>query len=157
VLPALHAGLGGHWQVPPVATLAQIWFGSEHPAHAAPPLPHDVGDSLANASQVVPLLQHPLQLELVLQTQCPPEQVVPGAHWVVQLPQWLLSVSVFTQLDPHSVGVGAEHPEVHEYMLPLPEQAGVPPWHVAPQAPQLLAVLICVSHPWSGPPSPQCA
>jgi hypothetical protein len=157
VLPALHVGLGGHWQLPPFATLAQIWFGSVQPAHAAPPFPHDMFDSLANGSHVVALLQHPLQLELVLQTQVPPWQVVPGEHWVVQLPQWLLSVLVSTQLDPHSVGVVAEHPDVQEYMLPLPEQCGVPPWHVTAQPPQLLAVLICVSHPWSGPPLPQCS
>jgi hypothetical protein len=71
--------------------------------------------------------------------------------------QLLESVVVSTQLEPQSVGVGAEHPDVQEYVLPDPEQSGVPPVHPIPHAPQLLAVLIFVSHPWSGPPSPQCA
>jgi hypothetical protein len=108
-------------------------------------------------SHVEALLQHPLQLELVLQTQVPPWQLVPGAHCVAHVPQWLLSVLVSTQLDPQRVGVGDEHPAVQEYMLPLPEQSGVPDPQVTPHMPQLLVVLIRVSHPCSGPPSPQCA
>jgi hypothetical protein len=126
------------------------------PAHAAPPFPHEEVDSLANASHVVALLQHPLQPELVLQTHVLPEQVVPGAHCVVQLPQWLSSLVVFTQLEPHSVGVGSEHPDVQEYVLPLPEQSGVPPWHIVPHMPQLLVVLTGVSQPWVSGPL-QCA
>lgn len=39
----------------------------------------------------MPPLQHPLQPLLVLQTQWPPEQVVPGPHGLPQLPQLLLS------------------------------------------------------------------
>jgi hypothetical protein len=44
VVSAVHTGLGGHWQLPPVATLSQPWLGSVQPAHAAPPFPHDVVD-----------------------------------------------------------------------------------------------------------------
>jgi len=46
---------------------------------------------LANDSQVVALLQHPLHPLLWLQTQEPPTQVVPAPHTVPQPPQLLLS------------------------------------------------------------------
>jgi hypothetical protein len=35
-------------------------------------------------------------------------------HWFPQVLQLFGSVVVSTQLDPQSVGVGAEHPDVHE-------------------------------------------
>jgi hypothetical protein len=72
------------------------------------------------------------------------------------MPQLLRSIVVSVQVIEHNV-IPAEQPDAHEYMLPDPEQSGVPPTHVAPHAPQLLVVLIFVSHPWLGPPSPQCA
>jgi hypothetical protein len=48
-------------------------------------------------------------------------------------------------------------------LLQVVELQQLPPTQVppapqeVPQAPQLLGVSIGVSHPWSGPPSPQCA
>jgi hypothetical protein len=77
-------------------------------------------------------------------------------HLVPHVPQLLRSVIVSVHVVPHAV-IPAPHPETHEYVLPDPEQSGVPPVHVIPHAPQLLVVLTCVSHPWSAPPSPQCA
>jgi hypothetical protein len=41
---------------------------------------------------VSPLLQQPLHPLIVLQTQCPPEHVVPGAHALPQPPQLALSL-----------------------------------------------------------------
>jgi hypothetical protein len=78
-------------------------------------------------------------------------------HMVPHDPQLLRSFIVSAHVPPPQAIIPAAHPETHEYMLPDPEQSGVPAPHAAPQAPQLLAVLTCVSHPWSGPPSPQCA
>jgi hypothetical protein len=78
-------------------------------------------------------------------------------HRWLHIPQLKRSLVRSVQVDPQSVGVGAEHPEAHECMFPDPEQSGVPAPHFVPHAPQLLVVLICVSHPWSGPPSVQCA
>jgi hypothetical protein len=85
------------------------------------------------------------------------------ATCVVQIvphdPQLLRSLVVSVHVVPvvpHAV-MPAGHPETHEYVLPEPEQSGVPPLHAIPHAPQLLTVLTCVSHPSSDPPSPQCA
>jgi hypothetical protein len=80
-------------------------------------------------------------------------------HTVPQDPQLLRSFVVSAHVVPvvpHAV-MPAGHPETHEYVVPDPEQSGIPPLHTVPHAPQLLAVLTFVSHPWSGPPSPQCA
>jgi hypothetical protein len=76
-------------------------------------------------------------------------------HTLPHVPQLLRSIVVSVHVIVHSV-IPAEQLEAQEYMLPDPEQSGVPLPHFVPHAPQLLTVLICVSHPWSGPPSPQC-
>ena len=42
-----------------------------------------------------------------------PWHVMPAGHAVVQLPQYEALLVVSTQVDPQSVGVGAEHPVTH--------------------------------------------
>jgi hypothetical protein len=78
-------------------------------------------------------------------------------HAVLQFPQWFLSLVVSTQVMPQRVGAVPGQPELQEKLPPDPAQSGVCPLHVTPHPPQLLVVLIAVSHPWSGPPAPQCA
>jgi hypothetical protein len=78
-------------------------------------------------------------------------------HALPHVLQFFGSVVVSTHVEPHSVGVFAVQPEAHEYELPEPAQSGVAPLHVTPHIPQLLVVSMGVSHPWSGPPLPQCA
>jgi hypothetical protein len=77
-------------------------------------------------------------------------------HLVPHAPQLLRSLIVSVHVLPHKV-IPVPQPETHEYVLADPEQSGVPPLHTVPQAPQFGLALTCVSHPWSGPPSPQCA
>jgi hypothetical protein len=78
-------------------------------------------------------------------------------HALPHAPQLLGSVIVSTHAPlGHLVGAFGEHPDMQENDRPEPEQFGVGPLHVTPQAPQLLVESIAVSHPWSGPPL-QCA
>jgi hypothetical protein len=91
-------------------------------------LPEHVG--LACNTDVVQTLPHPLQL--------------------------FGSVVVLTHVDPHRVGVVPEHPEVQAYVEPDPEHRGSAVGHVVPHVPQLLVVLMAVSHPWDAGPL-QCA
>jgi hypothetical protein len=146
----------GHWHAPPFATLAQVCPVTVQPPQAAPPAPHDEVDWPPKSSHVVLLLQHPLQPDPVLQTHWLAEHVVPEGQTLPQVPQLLRSIVVSVHVVEHSV-IPAEQLEAHEYMLPEREQSGVPAPHTTPHAPQLLVVLIGVSHPWLGPPSPQCA
>jgi hypothetical protein len=94
--------------------------------------------------EVYPLLQaYPHELPAQVGSAC----AIVVVHWLVHMPQLFGSVVVSTQLVPHSVGVGAMHPDVHEYVVPLPEQSGVPPLHMTPHMPQLVFVETCVSQP----------
>jgi hypothetical protein len=58
-------------------------------------------------------------------------------HALLHEPQLLLSVVVSTHVEPHAVGVGAMHPDTHEYEPPDPAHFGVLAVHAAPHAPQL--------------------
>jgi hypothetical protein len=77
-------------------------------------------------------------------------------HWFPHMLQLFGSAVVSTHVEPQSVGVGAEHPDEHAYVLPDPAQLGVPPLHVTPHPPQLLVVFTAVSQPCEGGPL-QCA
>jgi hypothetical protein len=98
-------------------------------------------DWLPKASHVVPLLQQPLQPLIVLQTHWPPEQMVPGAHTLPQLPQLLLSLEKSAHPPAHDV-----YPPLQVKPHELPEQFGVA-WaivvvHLLPHAPQLFESLV---------------
>ena len=61
-----------------VSAASVQWVPDPHAAHAAPPVPQDVFDSLASASQVPPL-QQPAH-ELPPQSHSPLEHACPDAH-----------------------------------------------------------------------------
>jgi hypothetical protein len=135
----------GHWQAPPLVTLAQTCPLALQLAHDAPLLPHDPADSFPNVSHVVPLLQQPLQPLVVLHTQLPLEQVVPVPHGLLHLPQLLLS-SRLLHVVPQSVWFAAQ-PLVHPNVTPNGEQLGADAGQTIPHAPQLWAFERSTVHP----------
>jgi hypothetical protein len=94
-----------HWQEPPFDTMAQVSPDTGQAPQGEPPDPQEAGDwlPLANVSQAVALLQHPLQPVVVLQTHIPPEQVVPGLQTLPQAPQLLLSLEKSAQPELHGL------------------------------------------------------
>jgi hypothetical protein len=48
---------------------------------------------------------------------------------------------VSTHVSLHSVGVAAGHPDAHAYVPPDAAHTGVPPLHLWPHAPQLVALV----------------
>jgi hypothetical protein len=77
-------------------------------------------------------------------------------HTLLHVLQFIGSLVVSTHIFPHCV-VFPEQLVVHEYEPAEDVHRGVLVPHAAPHAPQLLVVSMAVSHPWSGPPSAQCA
>jgi hypothetical protein len=131
--------------VPPFATLPQTAFPTVQPPHVAPPFPQDEGVWLAYGSHVVLLLQQPLQPLLVLQTQVPPEHVVPFRHGWLQLPQLLLS-SRLLHVVPQSVWLAAQ-PFMQPNVVPDAEQLGAEAGQTFPHAPQFWALERSTVHP----------
>jgi len=99
------------------------------------------------AGRTVPAWQvEPVQLAVKMGCTCPesvdagphvvhapPEHVEPAAQVIAQLPQWLGSVAVSTQVEPHSV-----RPELHVH---IEDAQVVPDGQLIPQAPQFVALL----------------
>jgi hypothetical protein len=71
----------------------------------------------------------------------------PAGQTVPHVPQFSASVSRFVHVVPHRSGVAPTQPLTQTVDPLLDPHMGVPPLHIAPQAPQLLAVVRLVSQP----------
>ncbi|HEY2839887.1 MAG TPA: hypothetical protein VGJ26_12100 [Pirellulales bacterium] len=74
---------------------------------------------------------------------------------IPHIPQLFGSLAVFTQAEPHLVGVDAAQSETHVGLPVELEQSGVGLLHIVPQAPQWSGVLTTVSQPGAPSQSPK--
>lgn len=79
-----------------------------HAPHAAPPVPHDVGDSCAHGTHAPLALQHPFGHDAAVHSHVPAEHTCPAPHALPQPPQLASSLVSSTHAPPH-----AAYPELH--------------------------------------------